>query len=99
MGKHFISYSRDDGRDFALRLRDELEGGEPPFNVWVDTDLRPGEDWPPGLGDAITSCDIFLFVVTRGSVDRGPFCLKEITHALNNQKPVIPLMLHDVAAY
>jgi hypothetical protein len=43
MSEHFvISYSAVDGRDFALKLADDLAAGPPSFPVWVDKrDISP----------------------------------------------------------
>jgi hypothetical protein len=35
-GHLFISYSRVDGGEFALRLADELAAGPPPIRAWMD---------------------------------------------------------------
>jgi TIR domain-containing protein len=42
-GHYFVSYSRIDGAEFALRLADELEAGPPSYSVWLDRrDMQPG---------------------------------------------------------
>ena len=35
-GHLFVSYSRLDGREFALQLTDELLAGPPAYPVWLD---------------------------------------------------------------
>jgi tetratricopeptide (TPR) repeat protein len=97
-GHHFLSFSRFDAEDFALRLHDALEAGAPPFSVWLDKiDLKPGQDWDEQIADAIRVCDSLLFVMTRDSVNPQSTCKLEWTRALKYKKPVIPLLLHPDA--
>lgn len=97
-GHHFLSYSRFDAEDFALRLHDTLEAGAPPFAVWLDKiDLKPGQDWDEQIAEAIRVCDSLLFVMTRDSVNPQSTCKLEWTRALKYKKPVIPLLLHPNA--
>ncbi len=94
-GHHFLSYSRFDAEDFALRLHDALEAGASSFSVWLDkTDLKPGQDWDEQIADAIRVCDSLLFVMTRDSINPQSTCKLEWTRALKFKKPVIPLLLH-----
>lgn len=98
MTKHFISYSSTDALDFALRLRDELEGREPPTPVWLDRrDIQPGEDWDEAIAEALKTCRSLLFVMTPDSVEDESVCKREWMHALRYKKPVIPLKLHPDA--
>jgi hypothetical protein len=88
MGHHFISYSRVDAKDFAVRLADEIAA------AWLDKrKLRPGLDWDEQIDDAIKTCDSLLFVMTRDSVTANSVCKNEWTRALKYRKPVIPLRL------
>ena len=57
MSRHFISYSSADGQEFALRLRDELEAGEPSIQVWLDRrDIQTGQDWDTEIVRALQAC-------------------------------------------
>jgi tetratricopeptide (TPR) repeat protein len=96
MSDHFfISYSTVDGRDFALRLADELFAGPPPFAVWVDQRrMRPAEDWDDQIVEAIKTCKGMIFVMTMDSVRPTSFCKAEWTRALRYKKPIIPLLLN-----
>ena len=93
-GHHFLSYSSVDGKNFALKLHDALEGGDPSFAVWMDVhDLKPGEDWDEQISEAIKDCRGLLFVMTADSVRRQSTCKREWGEALHYKKPVIPLLV------
>ncbi|MCI0694525.1 TIR domain-containing protein [candidate division KSB1 bacterium] len=97
-GHHFLSYSRFDAEDFALRLHDALEAGAPSFSVWLDKiDLKPGQDWDEQIAEAIRVCGSLLFVMTRDSVNPQSTCKLEWTRALKYKKPILPLLLHPDA--
>jgi hypothetical protein len=91
MGYHFISYSRVDAKDFAVRLADALGA------AWLDKRrLKPGLDWDEQIDEAIKTCDSLLFVMTRDSVTGNSVCKNEWTRALKYRKSVIPLRVdHD----
>jgi hypothetical protein len=66
-GRLFISYSRVDGGEFALRLADELLAGPPSYAAWLDVrELQPGQqDWDRQLLEAIRTCTGLLFVMSE----------------------------------
>ena len=92
---HFISYSRVDGEDFALKLGDQLTAGPPSIGVWLDRRrLQPGIDWDEQLVEALRICEGFLYIMTTDSVSPNSECKKEWTRALKYRKPIIPLLVH-----
>src|SRR5215213_6164336 len=97
-GHHFISYSSVDGFEFALRLADEIVAGPPPFEAWLDKrELQAGQDWDTQIVDAIRTCDSFLFLMTRESVEDLSISKQEWVRALKYKKPILPLLLHTDA--
>lgn len=91
-GQYFVSYSRIDGEEFAVRLADRLMAGPPSYAVWLDVrDLQPGMDWDEQIPDAIKSCQGLFFVMTADSVQGHSVCKNEYGWALKCKKPVIPL--------
>src|SRR5215470_14476733 len=89
----FISYSSVDGKDFALKLANELQAGSLEIVVWLDErDLRPGEDWRAQVGEAIKTCKGMILVMTTDSVRTDSACSNEWVRALKYKKPVIPLL-------
>ena len=91
----FVSYSRVDAPEFALKLADRLMAGPPPYPVWLDRrELRPGEDWDDQIEQALGACRGVLFVLSRDSVDPLSGCKNEWSRALKDKKTVIPLRLH-----
>jgi hypothetical protein len=97
-GHYFISYSRVDAAEFAVRLADQLAAGPPPYPVWLDArQLQPGPDWDDQLVEAIRGCRGLLFAMTEDSVRAGSVCKQEWVWALKYKKPVIPLRAHAQA--
>lgn len=99
MGKHwFISYARADGKDFAFRLHDQLEGDG--FTCWLDLSdegIRPGAIWDETIDQALREASGLLFVMTPGSVI-SPICGDEWNRALSFKLPVIPLKVEECEA-
>ena len=90
----FISYSSVDGKDFALKLADELAAGPPEIPVWLDQrDLHPGEDWDEQIVEAIKNCVGMIFVMSADSVRPNSVCKNEWVRGLRYKKPIIPLLL------
>ena len=73
MSDHFfISYSVADGLDFATNLFNELEGGHPQIDAWLDKNrLKPGDDWDDQLANAISNCKCLVFAMSVDSTSQG----------------------------
>ena len=101
MGEHhFISYSRQDGEDFAFQLYDALRTRSR-YVPWLDQrDLRAVVgNWDDHITEAIKTCRSFLFVISPDSLHAECQCGNECTKALQYYKPVIPIRIHpDVNA-
>jgi len=96
--RYFISYSRVDGDEFAVRLADRLVAGPPLYPVWIDVhDALPAVDWDDQIRDAIQACRGLLLVVTNDSVRDHSVTKPEWVWALKCKKPVIPLLVHNDA--
>ncbi len=90
---HFISYSRIEAKDFALRLCDDLKAGPPALRAWIDVrEIKPGRDWDEEISEAIKTCETLLFVMTPDSVRANSQCKNEWASALKYKKAVIPLL-------
>ena len=95
MADLFISYSAVDGKDFSLKLADDLVAGPPSFPVWLDKRrLRPGEDWDEQVVEAIRVSKGMILVMTADSVKPNSVCKDEWVRALRYKKPIIPLRVH-----
>jgi hypothetical protein len=59
----FISYRRNDSREMAVQLHDELSGAG--FDVFLDThDIRPGEIFQEMLWHRLADCDVVIMIDT-----------------------------------
>ncbi len=89
----FISYSRRD-QAFVRTLYDALIARG--FKVWIDwEDIPYGADFPSEILDNIECNDTFLFVISPDSV-ASEWCGKELAHAEENKKRIMPVVRHDV---
>lgn len=66
------------------------------FNAWVDwQDIPPSTDWLKEIFEAIEQAEIFIFVISRFSIE-SDICSREIEHAVANNKRIIPVVLDDI---
>jgi hypothetical protein len=89
----FISYSRDDIA-FARILHDALKAKD--LDTWIDwQDIPPSADWLAEVYRAIEAADTFVFVLSAASIE-SEIRHKEVAHALNHNKRLIPIVLEDM---
>jgi WD40 repeat protein len=89
----FISYSRRDGA-LVARLVEALQARGK--DVWVDVGgIRDAEVFPAALRMAVEQSDGFLFVISPESV-ASRYCEQEVTHALELNKRIVPLLYRAV---
>jgi len=91
MGKLFISHSsQDDG--FVRELQQAL--GDLGQDIWSDVrELRGGDRLSPEIQQAIADASAFAIVVSPDAL-QSKWIGKELRHALELRKPVIPLSLN-----
>lgn len=89
----FISYSRED-KDFVRRLDQALMKRK--RETWVDLeDIRPTEEWLASVYAGIEGANAFVFVISPESV-KSKSCLKELTHAVEHNKRLVPVVWREV---
>ncbi len=88
----FLSYSRKDS-DFARRLGEALAARDK--EVWADwEDIPATAEWRGEISSGIDAADSFAFVISPDSL-RSEECGKELTHALEHGKRIVPLLYRD----
>ncbi|MEO1288258.1 MAG: toll/interleukin-1 receptor domain-containing protein, partial [Chloroflexota bacterium] len=91
----FISYGHRDGLEFVRRLSFSLEMY---MDVFWDRKLRDGA-FDTQLIDEIEKCDYLLIVMTPSALRKEGWCRIEITEAIERDKPIIPIKLHDACGF
>ena len=87
MSNIFISYSRND-LDIAEKIVSVL--AESKLDTWIDWKSIPkGEKFEHEIYQGIEGATVFLFLISPNSV-QSEWCQKEISHALQNKKRIIP---------
>ncbi len=93
MATIFLSYARID-RTLVAPLKEALE--KQGHDVWIDqSGLPEASAWREEIRQAIVRRDIFLIAVSQASV-RSVECMKELKHALDLNKRIIPAVIDDV---
>lgn len=89
MSHIFISYSKKN-RDYARPLADHLLSLG--FDVWIDDEIQPSEDWWRNIRAAIRDCAAFILVMTP-EAENSHWVGLELLHGLEYKKPFFPLLL------
>jgi hypothetical protein len=90
-GHIFISYAREDER-YVRKLGHGLRRRG--FGTWIDDKrIDPGVEWWEEIEQAIRDCAAFVVVMTPRSSE-SKWVPKEIHLALDEGKPIFPLLLH-----
>ena len=93
MSDVFISYFLRD-IDFVRHLFDQLKARD--REAWADwQDIPPTADWLAEIYRGIEAADSFLFIISPDSVV-SEICTLEIEHAIQHNKWLVPVVLHDV---
>lgn len=92
----FVSYSREDGREFALRVHDALEASG--FAAWTDVrDTDPSQDYDRTIEIALNNSSHMLVILSPHFAQSGNVSARrEILYALEHNKTVIPLQFANV---
>ena len=92
--KIFVSYSRRDAGDFANQIQRHLSSFK--YDIFTDVDsIRAGEVWSNTITTNISSCDIFVVIVTYGSL-QSAHVENEVLHAKRENKKIIPCFFRGI---
>lgn len=86
----FLSYSHDDKAwvsELWRTLRDRAK-----HDVWMDTHIRPAQDWWATILQSIAGCECFIYILTPKSTE-SIYCRAEMGYAVALNKPILPLIL------
>lgn len=93
MSDIFISYSRKDIA-YARLLHEALKEND--IETWIDwQDIPPSTEWLKEVYTAIEEANTFVFILSVSSV-LSDVCAKEIEHARENNKRMIPIVIDDI---
>jgi WD40 repeat protein len=95
MATLFVSYSRKD-IDAARKLTQSFN--DQGLDYWIDWEgIPPTVDWWKEIAKGIEEADIFLFLLSPDSA-KSSVCRKEIEHAAQMGKRLIPVVVRDINA-
>lgn len=89
MADVFISYSRQD-TDFVRVLHAALCQSD--YDAWIDwEDIAPTTAWWQEIEAGIEAAHTFIFVISQASL-HSVYCRREIDHAINHGKRLLPVL-------
>jgi len=92
--KIFVSYSRRDAGDFANQIQRHLSSFK--YDIFTDVDsIRAGEIWSNTITTNISNCDIFVIIVTYGSL-HSEHVEREVQQAQKENKKIIPCFFRGI---
>lgn len=90
----FVSYSRVD-RAFMDQVVEKLSQVFGEQDLWFDKKLTGGKDWWKEILTQINQCDIFIYLLTRESIE-SEYCTAEFSEALRLKKTIIPIQVRQI---
>jgi pterin-4a-carbinolamine dehydratase len=106
MANAFINYRRSDAAQAAQALHAQLRARFGPTHVFFDVSaILPGAIWPDRLRSSLDTADVLLSVIgprwltaanqygQRRLDDENDWVRNEICYAIENRKPIIPLLV------
>src|SRR5947208_1175673 len=90
--KIFLSYSSKN-RSLVETLANDLD--RLGHDVWFDKKLSGGQVWWYEILHEIRDCDLFIFALTRQSIDSVP-CKLEAQYAASLGKGILPILVADM---
>ena len=89
----FVSYAHLDSADVysVIRTMNSLS-----MNVWYDSGIAPGEEWPETLGERIEHCSVLFLMISNNSIISRNV-RREVNLAISMEKTIIGIFLEDVA--
>ena len=87
----FVSYAHEDAEEIYRDLTFLNDQG---FRIWYDDGISPGHNWPEALAEAIAKCDLFLFFVSKDSIESS-HCQRELHFAMEGDKAVVAIHVDD----
>jgi hypothetical protein len=92
--KIFVSYSRRDAGDFANQVDRHLSSFK--YDIFTDVnDIRGGDIWSNTIETNISSCDIFVVIVTLAAL-HSPHIEREVLQAQKENKKIIPCFFRGI---
>ncbi|WP_239579003.1 toll/interleukin-1 receptor domain-containing protein [Microlunatus panaciterrae] len=88
-----ISYANQD-RAAVEALAADIDRAH--LDVWMDRELTGGQIWWDTILEQIRSCTLFIFALSPDSL-RSRACASELDYAIQLRRPVLPVMVNNVA--
>jgi hypothetical protein len=96
-GHVFLSY-RSTEREFAVRLRDDLEAHG--VSIWMDNHggIEGGDHWPQQIQNAVDAATGLIALITPEYFE-SKWCMRELQRADDREIPILPVYFKDVPNY
>jgi serine/threonine kinase PknH len=88
----FLSYARED-KEIAAQLYEELV--ELRGDVFMDHEIKGGQDWWDTICDSIEQTSLFVLVVSDASLE-SEACQSELAYARATERPVLPVAVNEL---
>lgn len=88
----FFSYCHKDSNRVYPLIEELTELG---YRIWFDEGIGIGDEWPEIIARKLEECNTFLVAMTPNYCCSHN-CKNEMTYQVEDQKPMLPLMMEDI---
>jgi len=96
--KVFVSYAHSDNSKKHLTAIVSTLKSFNRYDVWDDTEIKPGDNWEGNIKKALSDCNVFIMLVSTAFLNSDYIQKKEVTEAIDRRKDqgvtIIPILLH-----